>query len=131
MSRGDGSSGSNQAGAKVAASTKEKNLRILNFQILAALLLHLNYPQNLTQIISYFFFAARADVYRNQGNEAFKKGDFLNAIHFYTEGIKVNCNDKELKAKLYNNRAIAHFKLGKIIKLSICIFLFQRAVVVF
>ncbi|CAH3140622.1 unnamed protein product, partial [Pocillopora meandrina] len=55
---------------------------------------------------------ATADGYRNQGNEAFKKGDFTNAIHFYTEGIKMNCNEKELKAKLYNNRATAHFKLG-------------------
>ncbi|CAH3163990.1 unnamed protein product, partial [Pocillopora meandrina] len=59
-----------------------------------------------------FFFAATADVYRNEGNEAFKKGDFINAIHFYTKGIKMNCNEKELKAKLHNNRAIAHFKLG-------------------
>ncbi|XP_066016340.1 tetratricopeptide repeat protein 28-like [Pocillopora verrucosa] len=55
---------------------------------------------------------ATADVYRNEGNEAFKKGDFINAIHFYTKGIKMNCNEKELKAKLHNNRAIAHSKLG-------------------
>ncbi|XP_066022688.1 tetratricopeptide repeat protein 28-like [Pocillopora verrucosa] len=55
---------------------------------------------------------ATADVYRNEGNEAFRKGDFINAIHFYTKGIKMNCNDKELKAKLHNNRAIAHSKLG-------------------
>ncbi|CAH3129319.1 unnamed protein product [Pocillopora meandrina] len=55
---------------------------------------------------------ATADVYRNEGNEAFKKGDFINAIRFYTKGIKMNCNEKELKAKLHNNRAIAHFKLG-------------------
>ncbi|XP_066015061.1 tetratricopeptide repeat protein 28-like [Pocillopora verrucosa] len=55
---------------------------------------------------------AIADVYRNEGNEAFKKGDFINAIHFYTKGIKMNCNEKELKAKLHNNRAIAHSKLG-------------------
>ncbi|XP_066016332.1 tetratricopeptide repeat protein 28-like isoform X2 [Pocillopora verrucosa] len=55
---------------------------------------------------------ATADAYRNEGNEAFKKGDFINAIHFYTEGIKINCNVKELKARLYNNRAIALFKLG-------------------
>ncbi|XP_066024237.1 tetratricopeptide repeat protein 28-like [Pocillopora verrucosa] len=55
---------------------------------------------------------ATPDVYRNEGNEAFKKGDFINAIHFYTKGIKMNCNEKELKAKLHNNRAIAHFKLG-------------------
>ncbi|XP_066023579.1 tetratricopeptide repeat protein 28-like [Pocillopora verrucosa] len=54
---------------------------------------------------------ATADVYRNEGNEAFMKGDFINAIHFYTKGIKMNCNDKELKAKLHNNRAIAHSKL--------------------
>ncbi|XP_066022690.1 tetratricopeptide repeat protein 28-like [Pocillopora verrucosa] len=55
---------------------------------------------------------ATADVYRNEGNEAFMKGDFINAIHFYTKGIKMNCNDKELKAKLHNNRAIALSKLG-------------------
>ncbi|CAH3146033.1 unnamed protein product [Pocillopora meandrina] len=55
---------------------------------------------------------AITDVYKNKGNEAFKKGDFINAIHFYTKGIKMNCNEKELKAKLHNKRAIAHFKLG-------------------
>ena len=76
----------------------------------------------MTQIIFYFFFAATADVYRNEGNEAFKKGDFINAIHFYTKGIKMNCNEKELKAKLHNNRAIAHFKLGKMMRALICIF---------
>ena len=70
----------------------------------------------MTQIIFYFFFAAIADVYRNEGNEAFKKGDFINAIHFYTEGIKMNSDAKELNAKLYNNRAIAHFKLGKMMR---------------
>ena len=70
----------------------------------------------------YFFFAATADVYRNEGNEAFKKGDFINAIHFYTKGIKMNCNEKELKAKLHNNRAIAHSKLGKMMRASIGIF---------
>ena len=35
----------------------------------------------------------------------------------------MNCNEKELKAKLYNNRAIAHFKLGKMMRALICIFL--------
>ena len=57
-----------------------------------------------------------ADIYKKEGYEAFKKEDFINAIHFYTKGIKINCNDKELKAKLYNNRAIAHFKLGKMMR---------------
>ena len=28
----------------------------------------------------------------------------------------MNCNEKELRAKLYNNRAIAHFKLGKMMR---------------
>ena len=32
----------------------------------------------------------------------------------YTEGIEVNCNDKDLNAKLYNNRALAHYHLGKL-----------------
>ena len=75
-----------------------------------------------TDFDTHFLFAAKSDVYRNEGNEAFKKGDFINAIHFYTEGIKMNCNEKELKAKLYNNRAIAHFKLGKMMRALICIF---------
>ena len=34
----------------------------------------------------------------------------------------MNCTEKELKAKLYNNRAISHFKLGKMIRALICIF---------
>ena len=49
----------------------------------------------------------------NEGNDQHKKKDFSNAIHFYTEGIKVNCKDDKLKAKIYSNRATAHFFLGK------------------
>ena len=79
-------------------------------------------------IIFSFFFSATADVYRNEGNESFKKRDFINAIHFYTEGIKMNCNEKELRAKLYNNRAIAHFKLGKMMRALICIFFYFEAI---
>ena len=83
-----------------------------------------NYQQTLTQITFclFVFFASTADVYRNQGNEAFKRGDFINAIHFYAKGIKMNCDEKELKAKLYNNRAIAHFKLGNMMRALIFIF---------
>ena len=96
---------------------QKENLQILNLQIFAALLIHLlTTTTNFDKLfLKFFFFAATADVYRNEGNEAFKKGDFIRAIHFYSEGIKMNCNEKELKAKLYNNRAIAHFKLGKMI----------------
>ena len=112
--------GSSQAGEKVAVGTKGKISR--SWQ----LCLYINYLQlqTLTQIVFYIF-AAMADVYRNEGNEAFKKGDFINAIHFYTKGIKMNCNEKELKAKLYNNRANAHFKLGKMMITAICIFFFS------
>ena len=45
----------------------------------------------------------------------------MNAVHYYTEGIKVNCKDKELNAKLYSNRAIAHFYLGKYVYISFAI----------
>ena len=34
-------------------------------------------------------------------------------------------NEKELKAKLYNNRAITHSKLGKMMRTLICIFSFE------
>ena len=34
----------------------------------------------------------------------------------------MNCNEKELRAKLCNNRAIAHFKLGKMMRALTCIF---------
>ena len=34
----------------------------------------------------------------------------------------MNCNVEELKAKLHNNRAIAHFKLGKLMRTLIYIF---------
>ena len=81
-----------------------------------------------TDFDTHFLFAAKSDVYRNEGNEAFKKGDFINAIHFYTKGIKMNCNEKELKAKLHNNRAIAHFKLGKMMRALICIFFSFEAI---
>jgi len=60
-----------------------------------------------------FVIPAIAEVYKNEGNDAHRKKEFRNAIYFYTEGIKVNCKDEELKAKLYSNRATAHFYLGE------------------
>ena len=52
-------------------------------------------------------------MYKKEGNDEFVQKQYMNAVHFYTEGIKVNCKDDELNAKLYNNRATAHFYLGK------------------
>jgi len=60
-----------------------------------------------------FTLRAIAEVYKNEGNDHYKKKDFSYAIYFYTEGIKVNCKDEELNAKLYSNRATAHFYLGE------------------
>ncbi|CAH3181940.1 unnamed protein product [Porites lobata] len=56
---------------------------------------------------------AIAEVYKNEGNDEYNKNNFNSAIFFYTEGIKVNCKDEDLNAKLYSNRAAAHFNLGK------------------
>ena len=58
-------------------------------------------------------FLAIAEVYKTEGNEAYLKEDYSNAVYFYTEGIKVNCMDEDLKAKLYSNRAYANLRSGK------------------
>ena len=64
-------------------------------------------------MIIFIFIVAIAEVYKNEGNDEYKKNNFNNAIHFYTEGIKVNCKDEELNAILYSNRAAARFNLGE------------------
>ena len=60
---------------------------------------------------------AIAEVYKNEGNDEYKKSNFNKAIQFYKEGIEVNCKDEELNAKLYSNRAAANLNLGKKLKL--------------
>ena len=52
-------------------------------------------------------------MYFQEGNKEYRKGELRNAIYFYTEGINVSCEDNELNAKLYSNRAAAHFSLGE------------------
>ena len=64
-------------------------------------------------IIQICSFVAIAEVYKKEGNDKYNKKNFNGAINFYTEGIKVNCKDEDLNAKLYSNRAAAHFNLGK------------------
>lgn len=59
------------------------------------------------------FLLAKAEVFKNEGNDEYRKKNFTNAIHFYTEGIQVKCKDEELNAKLYSNRATANFYLGE------------------
>ena len=60
------------------------------------------------------FISAIAETHKNAGNDAFLKGDFVKAINLYTEGIEVKCKDEDLNAKLYNNRASAHYHLSKV-----------------
>ena len=72
------------------------------------------YWQNSKLCLHFFFFSAIAETHKNAGNDAFRKDDFVKAINLYTEGIEVKCNDADLNAKLYNNRASAHYHLGKV-----------------
>ena len=88
---------------------KENHARASQYTL--AIFLNIRIPHTLT--LTFWYVAAIAEVYKNEGNEEYGKKDFNNAIYFYTEGIKVNCKDEELKSKLYCNRAIAHFDLGK------------------
>ena len=84
-----------------------------SIDVIKKYIIQLVYAQRLANNISLFLILAIAEVYKNQGNEDYRKRDFINAIHFYTEGIKVKCKDDNLIAQLYSNRAIANFKLGK------------------
>ena len=50
-----------------------------------------------------------------KGNELYKKGPekkfyLKEALKTYTEGIETNSEDKEINAKLYNNRALIQIK---------------------
>ena len=63
--------------------------------------------------IIYAFRSAVAEVYKNDGNDHLINKEFTSAISSYTEGVKVDCKDEELNAKLYSNRATARFYLGK------------------
>ena len=56
--------------------------------------------------------SARADSYREEGNELFKKKDYRVAIDNYTEGIKSKSPDRQQNAVLYTNRAAAQYHLG-------------------
>ena len=61
----------------------------------------------------HIFVLEKAEAYKTKGNDEYGKKNFINAIRLYTKGIQVNCKDKELNAKLYSNRATAHFYLGR------------------
>lgn len=54
-----------------------------------------------------------ADVFSDEGNKEWRKGEYNYAIICYTEGIDVNCKDENINTILFTNRAAAHFLLGK------------------
>lgn len=60
------------------------------------------------------FRLAIAQVYNNEGQKAFLKKDYSNAVYFATEGIKVNCKDEDFMAILYSNRAYSNLFLGEL-----------------
>ncbi|KAL4634935.1 tetratricopeptide repeat protein 4 [Arapaima gigas] len=54
----------------------------------------------------------QAKALKDEGNEYFKEKNYKKAIVSYTEGLKKKCQDSDLHAILFTNRAAAHFHLG-------------------
>ncbi|XP_023217001.1 tetratricopeptide repeat protein 4-like [Centruroides sculpturatus] len=50
--------------------------------------------------------------YKEDGNENFRLKKYRWAIDCYSEGLKQNCQDADLRVQLFTNRAAAHFHLG-------------------
>lgn len=59
---------------------------------------------------------AIAEGHKTKGDEEFRKQEYNSAIDFYTQGLQVKCKDDELNAKLYSDRATAHYLSGMCLK---------------
>ena len=60
--------------------------------------------------------ALYAEAFNQEGDSEYRKGEYNYAIVCYTEGINEKCEkceNKNIIAKLFTNRAAAHLKLGK------------------
>lgn len=67
--------------------------------------------QTLHDVYIYDTCIELANNYKEDGNFNYKYKKYRLAVISYTEGIKTNCQDQELMAQLYNNRAAAQFLL--------------------
>nr|KAF6508848.1 tetratricopeptide repeat domain 4 [Rousettus aegyptiacus] len=56
----------------------------------------------------------QAKTYKDEGNDYFKEKDYAKAVISYSEGLKKKCEDADLNAVLYTNRAAAQYYLGNI-----------------
>ncbi|XP_016041466.2 tetratricopeptide repeat protein 4 isoform X2 [Erinaceus europaeus] len=54
----------------------------------------------------------KAKTYKDEGNDYFKGKEYKKAVVSYTEGLKKKCNNPDLNAVLYTNRAAAQYYLG-------------------
>lgn len=51
---------------------------------------------------------------KEQGNECFKTGKYLDALAIYSEALNIDPLNKEINSKLYYNRALVNTKLGNL-----------------
>ncbi|XP_067024403.1 tetratricopeptide repeat protein 28-like [Acropora muricata] len=54
-----------------------------------------------------------AEIYKEQGDQAYNKKEFANAVSLYTKALEVNIKDDVFNAKLYSNRFKCNIYLGK------------------
>lgn len=54
-----------------------------------------------------------AEIYKEQGDQAYNNKEFANAVSLYTKALEVNIKDDVFNAKLYSNRFKCNIYLGK------------------
>ena len=66
---------------------------------------------------SLYLLQAITEVYKEEGNSAYKEKEFHRAVDFYTQGLETKCKDDKLNAKLFCKRATAHLYMGRCLKM--------------